>query len=566
MPARTVPVKTMPAAVYWGQDVFVIPYRWSAATDEDSAGRVILYRSTDRGGNWSEVMRARPSVRSFLYRAQQDGEYWFAVRTLDNTGRLWPAGGFEPGLRVVVDTAIPRLNGLVGRLDSAGTLAVACSVSDANLDPSTVTLAVRHAGLDDWAKIDSYLAPTGVDGAFSLRGTWQAPPGVRRVSVRLAVQDLARNPAGAFTVIDASDTPAATPSGPGLAINRPAAPGVASSARPAGPEYQAIPAGRGAASGPESTDPFLKSSPFLFPANAADASAAPPPVPGLAERSATTAEPQPWPADRIAAAPFAPARPEAWSPRDAVADPATPRARSAAGSPFRAVSDSVGGAAPAEGAGQPLVVGDRRFALQYDLESAGRWGVSKVQVWGTRDGGGTWRLYADDADKQSPVQLTVSEEGRYGFRILVQGVGGLPVDPPASGVAPELLVDVDTSPPAAEITSVMQGEGFFGDHLNITWRVDDANLGPGPVTLAYSDRPSGPWQTFASGLGVGEAGRGEGRAGGGRYAWRLQRHVPRTLYIRLEARDRAGNVTTDQTARPVTVRFSQPSGRLRGAG
>lgn len=210
---------------------------------------------------------------------------------------------------------------------------------------------------------------------------------------------------------------------------------------------------------------------------------------------------------------------------------------------------------PAAGEARVLFVNRTAFALEYDLQQTHEWGVSRVEVWGTRNGGQTWRQYAIDNDRRSPVNIQAPGPDRYGFRIVVQGVGSLPAEPPRPGDPPELQVWVDSSPPVIESITASQGVGYFGDHLIIRWRVADEHLVDRPVSLAYSHRPNGPWLPVASRL-----------AAAGEYPWRLQRHLPRALYVRLQARDRAGNTATATTPRPAVIDLSAPSGRLRSAG
>jgi hypothetical protein len=44
----------------------------------------------------------------------------------------------------------------------------------------------------------------------------------------------------------------------------------------------------------------------------------------------------------------------------------------------------------------------------------------------------------------------------------------------------------------------------------------------------------------------------------------LGRHVPDRFYLRLEARDVAGNLATCQSPAPILLNRPQPTGRLRG--
>ena len=149
---------------------------------------------------------------------------------------------------------------------------------------------------------------------------------------------------------------------------------------------------------------------------------------------------------------------------------------------------------------------------------------------------------------------TVDDAGLYGFRIVVESAGGAPAIPPRSGDAPELWVDVDLHQPTAELTSIELGTGNLADHLILRWRAEDDNLDPRPIALFYSSRPAGPWTAIATNL-----------ENTGEYAWQVQRHVPDRFYLRLEARDVAGNLAAFQTREA-----SRPAGystiaRLRGA-
>ncbi len=201
----------------------------------------------------------------------------------------------------------------------------------------------------------------------------------------------------------------------------------------------------------------------------------------------------------------------------------------------------------------PKLVGSRSFALEYDLEGSGSWGVTKVEVWGTRDGGQSWRRFASDDDNRSPLVVTVDGEGMYGFRIIVESTQAA-ASPPTSGDAPELWVAVDLQRPVAELTAVEPGTGNMADRLILRWRAADDNLDERPIALYYSSRPVGPWSAVATNL-----------ENTGAYAWRVERHVPTRFYLRLEARDTAGNLSAFQTREPIEFIPPAPVVRLRDA-
>ena len=203
-------------------------------------------------------------------------------------------------------------------------------------------------------------------------------------------------------------------------------------------------------------------------------------------------------------------------------------------------------------AGSPHLVNSRTFDVEYDIESVGPWGVGRVELWGTQDGGANWQSYGVDPDNRSPIRARVSGAGVYGFRILVDGANGAGAPPPRSGDSPELVIRVDLEPPRAELISAKLGEGNLSDHLQIRWSAEDDNLAARPIGLYFSSQPSGPWSAIAAGLD-----------NSGTYTWRIERHVPDRFYVRLEVRDTAGNVASFQTPEPLALNRPQPTGRLR---
>ena len=140
----------------------------------------------------------------------------------------------------------------------------------------------------------------------------------------------------------------------------------------------------------------------------------------------------------------------------------------------------------------------------------------------------------------------------YGFRIVIDNGTGNTA--PIPGEKPELWVDVDMRRPIVELTAIERGEGNLADHLILRWRVDDRDLEGRPIALYYSSRPTGPWSAVAINL-----------ENTGVYAWRVQRHVPMRFFLRLEARDTAGNLSAFQTREPIEFSPNDLNARLRDA-
>jgi hypothetical protein len=202
---------------------------------------------------------------------------------------------------------------------------------------------------------------------------------------------------------------------------------------------------------------------------------------------------------------------------------------------------------------RPRLTNSRRFSLDYDVQSVGPEGAAAVELWGTADGGRTWIKWGADPDRTSPFDVEVSREATYGFRIVIVGKNGLATSTPQPGDAADIWVGVDLTRPTGRLTGAAYGQGEAAGKLDIRWEADDAHLGSRPVTLAISDRSDGAFTPIAVAL-----------PNTGQYLWEYDPRSPRQIYLRLEVRDDAGNVTIDQLNEPIKVEGLEPKGRIRG--
>jgi hypothetical protein len=626
----------VPEPIYWKQQLFLIPYQWGSAAEPGAARAVWLFVSKDRGASWQKISEAKPDVKAFNYRAEGDGEFWFCVRTFDKLGHSWPQGPYQPELRVIVDTALPRIEIVAGRVVENGVIDIQARANDANLDGNTWRFEWQADPMGQWQPVILQNAGSNSQSCLipapssTFHSTWQPPAGARPVAIRGIIFDRAGNSAtyqarlesGSVVGVPAMPIPAALTTLPGLPnAQGPAVSGPLLSA----PVLGAVPAAPLPTTAPTLQNPPTIAAPAANTASQGWASAVtvPPPcanAPPSAPTAAAVPASQPWPASNVAHAPFrlwtggtseqddgvtsygspplfaAPrvtitrAEPPKEEPRvgakfasaakpaadaaDFVApphvpqftalepyrEPTTPAVQtnndwsSAIARPtVRDVTPLGSSALQHSPTSAPKLVGSRTFALEYDLDDVGR-GVTKVELWGTRDGGQTWNRYVVDDDNRSPLIVTVDEEGVYGFRILVQNAGAAAAEPPRAGEAPELWVSVDLKRPVVELTGIERGEGNLSDHLKLRWRAIDNNLDSRPIALFYSSRPAGPWSAIATNL-----------ENTGEYAWRVERYVPSRFYLRIEARDVAGNLAAYQTRDAVEFSTSNIAGRLRSA-
>ena len=639
--AAPVAAPALPEPIYWKQHLFLIPYRWGSAAEPASAQVVSLFVSRDRGASWQKISEAKPQVKAFNYRAEGDGEYWFAVKTLDSQGRLWPDGPYQPELRVIVDTTIPRIDELQARPGENGEVDVQCRATDVNLDPASLRVESQTDPASAWQAVALQVADAGAQGmpGAAIRGRWQPLAGARPLAIRATIADRAGNTAVYQARIEAGPALAGPTIPPppvvggtavgSASVNPFGVPGQASGVPTAGgmPAAQQGWTSGAAVAAPLATPPLVTpplattSPPAVQSWPAGTSANAPfrlwttgksPEDDGLTAygnpQISNSPSPQPFNSNNVAAN-VAPPEMNHGEPRvpasyagiarttDPVATgPQTPQATGpqfAPLEPFRqAASAAMPTSAPTQSGGQPLVplgqltplnaplnsqgvtpidtpppshqllshqptsppklVGSRTFSLEYDLDDAGRGGVTRVELWGTRDGGQTWNRYCQDDDNRSPLLVTVDNEGLYGFTILVQSAGAAAIESPRAGEEPELWVAVDLKRPIVELTGIERGEGNLADHLILKWRAQDNNLEQRPIALYFSSRPAGPWSAIATSL-----------EDTGQYAWRVERYVPTRIYLRIEARDTAGNLAAFQTREPVEFSPGSLTGRLR---
>jgi hypothetical protein len=549
---QTAPPAARPQPIAWRERVFFIPFHVRpAGNPQETPTPVRLFVSAARGRTWASASSADPRMRSFVFKAPGDGEYWFSIRTLDRQGRLLPTGPHRAGLSVLVDTELPQLQ-LSSIQGSAGEVQIAWQATDSNLDPASLQISVRCGPNGTWQPLAIGRPPLNSDPRTrSGRAAWVPPVGCTTVLVRSEVRDRAGNPAVRQSTVAIG--PDASASGNAVATVPPAM--VPDRSPPADPVGGQI----GDVTQPTRGGPQLNAS-----------------------------GQQPWPADRTSDVPFGgridgpssqetgprgvPYRQAATSraragqdgaPEAAAPPPTGPRWTPVSQqrttpdqSPWpdrqsRPAESRGGGSGPAVGM-RPMLVATQTFDLEYDIAPVDSSGIAKVELWGTRDAGQTWTNYGRDVDCRSPIRVEVDGEGVLGFRIVVQSGSGRGGTPPVAGDRPEIWVGVDLTPPTARILSARQSAVRGSGQLEIDWQAYDENLPPRPISLHYGSHPGGPWSMIVAGL-----------KNTGHYTWTTDRHVPEQVYLRLDVRDAAGNATTVRTSRPVTLTRPQPTGRIR---
>ncbi|HTQ40957.1 MAG TPA: hypothetical protein VMJ32_18220 [Pirellulales bacterium] len=615
----------LPEPLCWRQQAFTIPFKVAAAESPDQQpAEIRLYVSVNSGATWEQAQAVSPQERSFTFRAPHDGEYWFQIRTADRQGHVSPEVGGRPELRVIVDTLPPRLD-LTALRGEAGEVKASWQAVDPLLNADSLKIEYQTAA-GSWRQVAVDRPSPGIDRSTSTGTlTWfptDAPAG--SVSVRATISDRAGNetlsqalaePPGASLKheLTASNKAMRPPDADQNWMSTPNA-GWSAGGPPANQQLNAALPVRNSASAPSNSGPTTYNAPRSPSANqfamGSSGNTAWP-----ADRSSDLPLGRnPIPADDLTARPQSASSAPSYAANSPPADYQSPytgnpsrygdiasRAVENVNPPIRnqvlpdnnsyrndvnsyrndmpptaAYSNNPQSASPSLSipssptstgptdinsstkgllppGERPRMVNARSFDLDYEVDGIGPSGIAKVELWGTRDGGRTWNSYGVDDDNRSPIRANVEGEGLYGFRIVVQSGSGLGGLPPRSGDAPDLWVMVDLTKPAVRLLDATAGEGPHSGELLIRWEASDAALAARPVTLLFSDRPGGQWSIIAAGL-----------ENTGQYAWRPDSRVPDRIYLRIEARDGAGNTGVFEAAQPVTLDRIRPEGRIRG--
>jgi hypothetical protein len=342
------------------------------------------------------------------------------------------------------------------------------------------------------------------------------------VLVRLQVQDLAENVGEARKEVPAADGGgAAAPTPVGAAAGQPDPP-------PGAPGGNSVSNWTPAA--PPDAPPGPPHPPAkLVPDSPDSPPAAPAPV-AVSKQGATTA------------AGYSPTTPGAPGPLPPPAPDAGPPVR--------------GGLPPVQ------LVNHKQVKLEFDVGKFGPSGLGGVDVYVTTDDGATWTKspaeggaalpLPPDAKGGVPVRGAVTvqlnkEDVTYGFYLVVKSKAGLGKAPPKPGDLPQIRVEVDVTPPDAELYSP-QPDPARRNTVVLSWKASDKNLAANPVSLEYATNKEGPWES------VGE----HELPNTGRYTWQVPESMPPSVYLRLTVRDTAGNKAVAVTGEPVLIDLSVP--------
>jgi hypothetical protein len=480
-----------------------------------------LYFKAPQDPTWQKYARAGWGQNAFTFSAPRDGEFWFAMVTVDQLGRTTPPDITKegPGLIVVVDRQAPQVELSMLGSGPEGQL-LQCDARDECLDPLRTKVLYQTGD-----KVFRNLEPQpGRSNVYCIPA--QAVfTGMLRVSAADLAGNVTSREVNIGQLLPANTPAAAAPRNSGAGEPRNSGAGE--------PRPLPLPLGVGAQVETQ-TEPMPTALPLSH----------------HVEKPAAAVERQ---VNKMALPPMPTHAPQPEGPvipQESVAvsvPPAVPQASSTlpdhrAVPPREVVSQ------------QRQLVSKPHLFLEYAVEQTGASGVGKVEVWLTRDQGQSWQRHCEDADKKSPVEIDLPGEGLFGISLAISNGRGFGAVPPAPGEAPQWWVEVDSTRPTVEITSV-RATGEASGSLQIAWRASDKNLAADGIDLYYAPSRSGPWQPIAKGL------RNETT-----YRWTPPAESGAQAFLRLCARDLAGNTALTETTQPIMLDDqSRPRAQILGA-
>lgn len=519
--------------VYLNQRGFQIPVRIQPEK-QNQVSEQILYLSRDQGKTWEIYSRAKPSSKAFEFYAAGDGLLYFSVAVTDLKGVQDPKDLYQApvGQKICIDTVKPVVH-LTKAERQGPDVQVSWEVREEHPEWTSFRLEWKSAEGSSTAWTPLPVQPTE-KGSHAFKCS---VPG--DIQVRVFLKDKADN--------EAMEEKPIRGSGPvpdsGIARTR----GEDLPPPPTGLVPPPLPA-------PTATNPpGLVSNipaPSIGPGSSTGTGSAPvmnpPGLPGLPE------SPTPVPPPVSAPVPMSITRPVSENPA-----PAAPVSVSSGASPAANTAPMPRGTLP------PLqITNKRQVKLGFDVSRFGPSGLGSVEIYQTADDGATWEKMPGDSALTLPttgdsanngmvkgfITVNIAKEGvPFGFYLVVKSRAGLGKPAPRSGDVPHVRLECDSTQPQADLYAP-QPDPSRPASLVLSWKAEDRNLAPNPVTIEWSANAGGPWEA------IGEP----QHANSGRYVWAVPGNVPPKVFLKLSVKDTAGNIAVAQTPGPVLIDLTVP--------
>ncbi len=484
---------------------FSIPFRFDQQELKRlNAQKVHLFLSRDQGRSWKQVATAELSESQFLFQPDSDGDYWFSVAVSDAEQVMHPEPSLNPpGLKIVVDRTPARME-LNVSLKPGRQLELSWKVSDAHPVVNSLELSFRNSSEDPWNRVY-------VKKKLAGRTSWKIRRG-QSPEIRGRFVDAAGNVTEKIVKL-AATVPEQTDHANQLANsnfnvrhvhNRSP---VKDNSNPSSIQLSS-------ARQEHAVQPILT-------------------LPGQVDANSI-------PSGNSQVSPIV-------------------TGNSAAGSIERSPVENISSDMSATQVSQPTYhnlettryMNSHQFEIDYQVAGVGPSGVSVVELFVTQDNGQQWWRYGVDADLKSPMTVQVPEDGRYGFHFRIHSGVGNAEPPPQPGQKPQIDLIVDSSKPHIQLLNSFQGRGERIDTVTVQWQYADNYPAENPISIFYSGSRLGPWQQAEGAL-----------KNVGTHSFRIPRNAPTKLYLKIVARDAAGNLAEEVSRKPLLIDRARPTARV----
>jgi len=510
-----------------------------------------LHVSNDGGQVWQLAAVAPPTQKTFKYTAPSDGRYWFHIRTEDLKGNKEPANLTlePPSMKLLFDTKPPTVTFTnVSRNDRE--VLIEWKIDDQFPDEEATHVSFRALSASDqeWHNIT---LPAKKRGGVKFDPRMSGP-----IVVRVQVADLVghrgeglREIAAPTVTMSTSLSPASPPPSAATPASAVIPPPELGPIGPLGPVAPSVP-------------PSIPVAPTAPPVSPPAAPAAPPVVIPPAAPAALAPVPPP---ATLAAPPSESRAPTAPTPSSSLPtfDPRNNLTPAAGTHPTPG---------PVIETSRAPVVSTLRFDLNYRVETRGPSGISRVDLWVTRDDGKSWVWWSQHDGREPAVKVNLATssnaqpEGLYGFRLVPVSGAGLSDAAPTAGDTPDMRLIVDVSAPNVKIFPAI-ADPNDPNSLVLQWEATDKNFGDDPIALEWCEGPGGPWKPVATTASSDAAGVAAKRLPNtGKYSWHVPNGLPPRVYLKVTAKDSAGNITEQVTRDPILIDLTKPRAKITGLG
>jgi hypothetical protein len=499
--------------VYTRERAFRIPLEITEA-ERKSAAWIRLMVSTDSGKTWSRVREESPKRSTVTFRAPGDGNYWLALAVVGHDEKMRPANpaDLKPGLKVVIDSVKPEV-GLEAVKTRSGLRGVRWTAKDGSPeDKHSLKCAVWDEKAKAWK-------PRSL--AEMRNNTLWFGRNEVVTKMQLAVGDAAGNECVSQIDIDGDRFLCADQESFVLANRAPTPAQFADKGKPRVESRTMAEIEQASARAAEAGE---KMTPAEKPSELKTAMAEASPLPSSKSSKTKAANPPATTEDE------APALPDN---EPAAAKTMVKKASATVESEAVEVKPTAKKPVDSEADSDISFSNRRTTVLHYEMTAAPKGEL--VELWGVKDGGKEWIRLGRDEDGASPMEAAFPEDGRWGISLVYGDAAGS--GKPTKDDPPSATVEVDTKKPKVAIGDVRMEKS----RIRLSWKATDANLIDDCVRVSYSREPSGPWQTIA----VQQACDGE-------YLWKpTEEMASKALYFRFDATDRAGNIGSSATNKPL---------------